>query len=258
VKANYYQTDRAVSEYLLFHYGEADQIQPWPFGPSDALRYPERCVGECLDPTRLPAQARALDLGCAVGRATFELARHCREAIGIDFSEQFVAVAAHLQRQGTFPYAYSEEGEILVPSVASVPPDLDRSRVAFEPGDAQRLRPDLGRFDVILMANLIDRLSDPRACLSSLAGLMNPGGQLIITSPYTWLEEYTPKDRWLGGTTRDGKTIRTIDSLREILENDFDLVRTRDLPFLIREHARKFQWSVAQATMWRRRAGNVE
>jgi hypothetical protein len=27
----------------------------------------------------------------------------------------------------------------------------------------------------------------------------------------------------------------------------------KDLPFLIREHARKFQWSVALATVWRRR-----
>jgi hypothetical protein len=26
-----------------------------------------------------------------------------------------------------------------------------------------------------------------------------------------------------------------------------------DLPFLIREHQRKFQWSVAEATIWRRR-----
>jgi hypothetical protein len=26
----------------------------------------------------------------------------------------------------------------------------------------------------------------------------------------------------------------------------------RDLPFLLREHARKYQWSVAQASLWRR------
>ena len=33
----------------------------------------------------------------------------------------------------------------------------------------------------------------------------------------------------------------------------FDLIAVKDLPFLIREHARKFQWSVAEATIWRRR-----
>jgi hypothetical protein len=33
----------------------------------------------------------------------------------------------------------------------------------------------------------------------------------------------------------------------------FDHRLTKDLPFLIREHARKFQWSVAQATLWERK-----
>jgi hypothetical protein len=36
------------------------------------------------------------------------------------------------------------------------------------------------------------------------------------------------------------------------LEENFTLVDVRDLPFLIREHARKFQFSVAQASIWRR------
>jgi hypothetical protein len=35
---------------------------------------------------------------------------------------------------------------------------------------------------------------------------------------------------------------------------EFNLVTTKDLPFLIREHARKFQWSVAQASIWQRRS----
>ena len=33
--------------------------------------------------------------------------------------------------------------------------------------------------------------------LKRLPGLLNPGGQLIITSPYTWLEDYTPRKNWL-------------------------------------------------------------
>jgi hypothetical protein len=41
--------------------------------------------------------------------------------------------------------------------------------------------------------------------------------------------------------------------LRGCLEADFELADSMDLPFLIREHARKFQWSVAQGTRWIRR-----
>ena len=39
----------------------------------------------------------------------------------------------------------------------------------------------------------------------------------------------------------------------ETLAPDFTLVQQKDLPFLIREHARKFQWSVALGTVWQRR-----
>ena len=66
--------------------------------------------------------------------------------------------------------------------------------------------------------------------------------------------EYTPRENWIGGRMEDGVPLRTLDGLRRYLERDFELVESRDLPFLIREHARKFQWSVAEGTRWIRRA----
>jgi hypothetical protein len=111
----------------------------------------------------------------------------------------------------------------------------------------------LGRFEVVLLANLIDRLWDPRRCLEQLPTLIVPGGQLLITTPCTWLADYTPRANWLGGRQCNGRPIRTVDSLQEILRDSFDLSQTAELPFLLREHARKFQWSVASGTRWIRR-----
>ena len=115
------------------------------------------------------------------------------------------------------------------------------------------MRPDLGTFDAALLVNLIDRLPEPRRCLEQLAGLLNPGAQLVIASPYTWLEDYTPRAHWLGGYAKDGKPVSTFEALGEFLARDFDFVRAVDLPFLIREHARKFQWSVSRAGIWLKR-----
>jgi len=251
--SGFYETDRAVSEYLLFHYGTVEEILPFNNGPVAALNFPLRCVTECLDIKRLPPRARALDLGCAVGRSTFELARHCAEVIGIDFSSRFCAVANQLRENGSSDFKSTTEGEITQSSRAVVPRDIDRTRVQFEEGDATNLRSGLGIFDVVLMANLIDRLANPRRCLVQLLKLLNRGGQLIITSPYTWMTDYTPRENWLGGFEREGKSVHTLDSLKEILSAHFDFSGQKDLPFLIREHARKFQWSVAEASLWTRR-----
>lgn len=250
---DFYETERALSEYLLFHYGPDDLALPWSFGPSHGLNYPARCVSECLLLERLPSTARALDLGCAVGRSSFELARHCATVVGIDYSQRFVGVAQRLQRDGAIAFSCVEEGELTVPATATVPPEIARGRVAFERGDAQALREDLGTFDVVLMANLVDRLADPGRCLAQLPALVNPAGQLIITTPCTWLDAYTPRAHWLGGFEREGQAVRTRDMLQRILGPHFALARSLDLPFLIREHARKFQWSVAMATVWLRR-----
>lgn len=238
---------------MLFHYGEDREVLPWPSGPAEALRYPVRCVSECFEPLSLPMPARALDLGCAVGRSSFELARRCAEVIGIDFSARFIAAARQLRDHGELPYSRADEGELSTPLVARVPSEIDRTRVHFEPGDAMELRGDVGAFDAVLLANLVDRLRNPFRCLARLPALVKPGGQLVIASPYTWLEEFTPRENWLGGFPCDGQPLTTREALRELLGADFDLIGVKDLPFLIREHQRKFQWSVAEATIWRRR-----
>lgn len=243
---NIYETDKLLAEYLLFHYGTAEEIAPPSPG---ALDYAVRCVTECVDRTALPPDARALDLGCAVGRSTFELARLCKHALGIDYSRRFIDAAETIRRDGSIRYERMDEGALTTSLTAHRPAGVDPARVTFEVGDAMALRADLGVFDVVLMANLIDRLRHPRRCLERLTELVRPGGQLVITSPYTWLEEFTPREHWLGGF--DGTS--TLDGLHSALTPAFEPIATRDLPFLIREHARKFQLSIAQASIWRRK-----
>jgi putative 4-mercaptohistidine N1-methyltranferase len=251
---NIYETDKLLAEYLLFHYGAPDEVLPYAFGPREALGYPQRCALECVDVGKLPERARALDLGCAVGRSTFELARFCEEVIGIDYSARFIDAAKTLQAGGVLAYQRVDEGRLGTECRAVAPAGIDRSRVRFETGDAMDLRGDLGSFDAVLMANLIDRLWIPPLCLARLPNLVKRGGQLILTSPYTWLEEFTPQSHWLGGFEQNGKPVTTLDGLKAALEPHFEFVTAKDLPFLIREHARKYQWSVAQATLWRRKS----
>jgi len=244
----FYESDAAVEQYLLFHYGTPEQICPLLPEARMACGFPVRCVSETLRHLELKKQGRALDLGCAVGRSSFELGRHFDEVVGIDFSERFIAAAREMQRDRAVTVRAPREGPATDELRLEVPSDLKTDHVSFARGDACALADDLGTFDLVLMANLIDRLPDPAKCLARLPGLITSGGGLIITSPYTWLEEYTPQDKWLVDEVEG-----TLGALKRILEPAFELQQTVDLPFLIREHRRKYQWSVAEASVWRRR-----
>jgi SAM-dependent methyltransferase len=151
------------------------------------------------------------------------------------------------------PYQRRDEGDLSTPLVARIPSEIDADRVHFERGDALNLREDLGSFDAVLMANLIDRLNDPRRLFDRLPSLLNSGGQLVIASPYTWLPEFTPRENWLGSFEQHGERRSTRAALYALLEPHFELIKASDQPFLIREHARKYQWSVAETTTWLRR-----
>lgn len=76
---------------------------------------------------------------------------------------------------------------------------------------------------------------------------------LVLVSPYSWLEEYTPKANWLGGVVNNGVISYSAASIAAALSPDFEMVSQSDMPFLIREHARKFQWGCSHAVVWRRK-----
>jgi putative 4-mercaptohistidine N1-methyltranferase len=249
-----YETDLLLNQYLLFHYGTAEDQLPYSFGPRDALFFPQRCVSNFLP--EIGKVGRALDLGCAVGRSTFELARWSEEAVGIDLSHRFIRAAQSIRKTGRVEIRRTEEGAIFTVLQRELPADIRRQACTFALGDATGLASEIGLFDVVLAANLIDRVSRPKNLLHSLSEFVRPGGHLIITSPYTWLEEFTPAAEWLGGI-RDslGEAIFSLPGMKRELNSSFNLEHTQDMPFLIREHARKFQWSVAQATIWKRKSG---
>ena len=243
---NIYETDLLLNQYLLFHYGTAEDQLPYAFGPRETLFYPSRCVTEFLP--GIGRISRALDLGCAVGRSTFELARWADEVVGIDLSSQFISAAQAMQEAGEVEIRITEEGQRSTVVTRQLDPQIDRSKCRFLVGDALQVSPELGSFDLILAANLIDRVPRPADLLKEIKRLVRAGGQVILASPYTWLEEFTPRENWLADASAN-----TLSRIQEILEPELALVTSKDLPFLIREHARKFQWSVAQASLWKRR-----
>lgn len=244
---NLYETDALVSQYCEFHYGDSY------FGVEN---YPARCARLCCEFSAERKRGAALDLGCAVGRSSFELARDFSSVTGLDFSRRFIAVAARLAEEGKIAYEIPVEGELAAPverRLADFELDAFRQRVKFYPGDALSLPPEFSGYDLIFAGNLIDRLKNPRLFLSAIHQRLVPGGLLVLTSPYTWLNEFTPRSEWLGGFTEGGRIFTTLDGLKKSLTPHFRMLGTpRDIPFVIRETARKYQHSLAEMTVWER------
>jgi putative 4-mercaptohistidine N1-methyltranferase len=239
-----YESDKLLAEYLLFHFGTADEILPqsrtWPAGMHEALEFPVRTVAH-FSPGRV---ARGLDLGCAVGRSAFEMSRSCAHVTGVDFSHAFVRAAEALRVGGSLAYERCEEASMRTSLSARRPAGVDGEKLRFIQGDAMHLPSDLGVFDRVHAANLLCRLPEPNRLLDRLPSLVKPGGELVLATPCTWLEEFTPAENW--------PTAGTFDWLVEMLTPDFELIRQVEEPFLIRETARKFQWTSSLVTVWRR------
>jgi len=108
----------------------------------------------------VPVSARRiLDLGCSSGALGAALkAEREVEVVGVEISEEYASRAeARLDRV--------------------VRADLEE--LAASPG----LRANLGEFDCLIAADVLEHTADPWSCLAGFGGLLKPGGTAIVSLP---------------------------------------------------------------------------
>ncbi len=147
---------------------------------------------------RLP-DGPVLDLGCAVGRTTFELAaRTGRRALGVDLNVAMLRVAQKVTRRGVARYPRRRVGVVF--DRRELAADLPgRERADFWAADAGELPLPDGRAALVASLNVIDCVASPRDALVELARVLAPGGLALVTTPYDWSPGATPFEQWLGG-----------------------------------------------------------
>jgi 5-histidylcysteine sulfoxide synthase/putative 4-mercaptohistidine N1-methyltranferase len=243
---NLYETDETVAQSLDAHYGPDVAGVP---------NYPRACAEAALALTEGSSRRKALDIGCGSGRAALELARGgFGQVDAVDFSARLIQAPVAMQASGRQKYALREEGDLQTfreADLGALGLAEAATRVRFLQGDACNLPEKFTGYDLVLAANLIDRLYDPAGFLRLIAGRLEKGGILVLTSPYDWREEFTEKEKWLGGYKRNGEAVTTLSALHEILSGEFRPLREpRDIPFALRDSARSFRRGLAQLTAW--------
>ena len=266
---NVYETDESLHMYLGLHFpssGADEGVLPiihHSHAPIHALRFPQR-VAELLIGLNSGKMERALDVGCAVGGSSFELAKRFDRVDAFDYSSNFVAAAKRMKTGEKVRFNIPIEADLLAEVTAVHEEGITqeiRDKVNFFQGDACRIGEmmvsdeQLGNYDGIIMSNLLCRLPDPLSCLSGLSSVVNTGGVVVIVTPFSWLEQFTLRNKWLGGfydpVSKEPR--RSKDELQRIMEEQgFEKIHEEEMPLVIREHQRKYQYIVSKATGWRK------
>uniref|UniRef100_A0A7R9VIT3 Sulfatase-modifying factor enzyme domain-containing protein n=1 Tax=Chlamydomonas euryale TaxID=1486919 RepID=A0A7R9VIT3_9CHLO len=260
-----YETDTAVSQYLAQHFGPPAAVYRQELLAESGLlqlsrEAPRRTAEELIAWASRTAAgdgglgtARALDLGCAVGRAAFTLAGAFGDVVGVDISARFVEVANKLRDARAMDFDLAVEGEVTERCTAALEDGIDTSRVRFVQGDACRLPGHLGQFDAVLAAGLLDCVPEPAALLKQVAAALRPGGVALLTCAFAWDDAKTNRANWVGGTYVDGVPERGPDALSVLAADDFVLLSEGTVPVLLASSARTLTLQLAHQVVLQRR-----
>ncbi len=223
--------------------------------------------GECKVRTvPAPQTTRVLELGCSVGRGTFELAKTFDTAVGVDFSTRFIRIGMQLKATGKASFALPEVGKLdsfgKVDFTEAALSHLQglANNVDFIQGDACNLdRKKINDFDVIVIASGFTRLYSPDKLLADINSRLRLGGILVLASDNDWVESSTPLSSWVGcyKDSKTGEIVHAVDALAASLATHFDRVTVEgvqewELQQVQRKNARRSDISTMQVTAWRK------
>ncbi|MFT5756626.1 MAG: 5-histidylcysteine sulfoxide synthase/putative 4-mercaptohistidine N1-methyltransferase [Alteromonadaceae bacterium] len=252
-ETNSYETSTEVCQQLASHYGE-DLFNIPNYPKEIAKAVVTHCQKHHIK-TR-----KVLDLGCSVGRTSFELSAIFNVVDAVDFSARYIQHGVKLQQDGRLRYISEIEGDIVRFNEVTLD-DLtltdDGNKLQFSQGDACNLKSNFNNYDVILAQHIIEQSYDPKLFLKTIHQRLASNGLLIIVSDYHFNEDKTEKPKWLGGKKVNGENLSGFDGLSEQLKNHFKLVAQHELSRVLKENERNYHMSNTQMTIWQLQADSV-
>lgn len=229
--ASYVRMVEHLSIYLDAHWG--DRAEPSPEGVSG---YGMRALVEKIAERSRERVEMAVELGCSVGRVVAELAAGADEVVGVDLHFGSLRRARRLLDGEEVTFNRRIAGRHY--AAARVRGEkIEAGRVRLICGDA--LDPPLvpGMFGRVVALNLLDSCSRPRQLLSVIDGLCAPGGELILSSPYSWQSSIMDEDERLPGPDPAAELVAILREGRG-LGARYTVEEEAELPWTLRRDAR--------------------
>ena len=203
-------------------------------------------VGAALELAAPEVTGAWLDTGCAVGGASFELARRGAELVaGVDLAFAAVRLAEQVRRTGRARYPLRRIGLVYEQRDVEVAP-FPADRVGFWCADVAILPFANLAFDGALSLNVLDCSDSPLGHLVELGRVLREDAPAALSTPYDWSANATAPGNWIGGHSQRGglegsgeATLRRILRGKAGIDPRLEVVGERDrVPWRIRAHDR--------------------
>jgi len=249
-----------IGTYAFDHYGDLD---PEGWSPSPAA---PGSIVKLLRQGFLSAEygggGPLIDIGCAVGRTSFELAEALDEIVlGVDLNFGMLKTGATVLEKGYVSYPRRCGG--LVFERRRFPVAFPKAgHVDFWVCDATALPFADQTFSAALSLNVLDCVWSPYDYLKEIGRMLMPGGSAAVSSPYDWTANATPVEAWLGGHSQrsehKGSSPAVVRSLfagggHSNAINDLEIISEKDIPWTLRLHDRSVMEYLVHMMLVRKR-----
>ncbi|MAI73953.1 MAG: hypothetical protein CMM01_24060 [Rhodopirellula sp.] len=232
-----------LSSYAWDHYGDLDPMED-PIDPEPGAM--TRVLHTALDSIADDPEGPLIDLGCSVGRSSFDLADRCGQMVlGVDLNFPMLRMASQLLRTGIVRYPRRRVGVVYDRREFSA--EMPSAKmVDFWACDALALPFADGSFAGAVSMNMLDCVASPVDFLVALARSLCERAFAIVACPYDWSNAATPMEHWLGGHSQRGPDDGASDSvLRHLLDpssvhaiDGLHLLHEMEVDWQVRVHAR--------------------
>lgn len=183
-----------------------------------------------------------IDIGCSVGRSSFELAESFEDLVlGVDLNFGMLQLAQNILLKNRVVYEKRRVGLVYEKKDFSVIFD-NAEKVDFWACDATALPFQNTIFSMALSLNVLDCVSSPYEHLLSITQRLKQGGKVIITTPYDW-SNATAIASWIGGHSQRSKYKGFSELiLRDLIENNNHPMHIDNLKIISEIH--EVPWNV--------------
>lgn len=212
-----YNSSGMLAAYLWSHYG-------------DVFRDPDATDAYGVWAANLSSSdGPCLDVGCAVGRLTFELGK-AHHAVGIDTSLSFIRKAREILQKKRLDVDLIVEGRVTRPAGCDLQGAWNFETVEFILADALALPFRKNTFATAAAVNILEKVPDPLKHLRELNRVLLPRARFLFSDPFSWDEAFSSPDAWLGGNPQGPYPPRGIDTIRRLFTGEWKVF---DPPFVL-------------------------